>query len=189
MKRSVIHSLSVNLVSFFIDKGLDGEKKDIYIYGLEILLSNVMTIFFSITILGVLGFFVEACIYWGIFVVTRECFHGYHFKKFYQCFLLSIVTGFIGTLGGAFLYSCIGISGICIISGIVLATVIIFVIIRKKGSDLIQSFIMIIIQWIAVYWLHWTVYEYYGVFILSAEAIALMAYFVMVWREKTSMTL
>ena len=99
------------------------------------------------------------------------------------------MTGFIGTLGGAFLYSCIGISGICIISGIVLATVIIFVIIRKKGSDLIQSFIMIIIQWIAVYWLHWTVYEYYGVFILSAEAIALMAYIVMVWREKTSMTL
>lgn len=181
MKKSIINSLSVKLVNVLISKGLDNSKKDIYVYGLEILLSNVMTIVFSIAILAMFGFLAEACIYWVIFVITRECFHGYHFKKFYQCFLLSIATGFIGTLGSAFLYSYIGISGIHILVGLVLAALIISVIIKRRDTDFIRSYVLIIIQWIIAYWLQWTEHEYYSVFILSAEAIAILAYIAKVW--------
>lgn len=39
-----------------------------------------------------------------------------------------------------------------------------------------------IIQWLVAYWLQWTGQEYYSVFILSAEVIALLVYIVKLWR-------
>jgi accessory gene regulator protein AgrB len=79
------------VADFLIKRGLQEEKKDIYVYAIEILSSNILTIIMSVAIGIMLNCFGEMCVYWIVFITMRENFQGYHFKKFYQCFVLSIL--------------------------------------------------------------------------------------------------
>ncbi|SHD78193.1 accessory gene regulator ArgB-like protein [Schnuerera ultunensis] len=89
----MLHKLAED-ISFYliINKIIDIEDRDIYIYGLELLIS---TLFTSISIL-ILGFFtgewVSGVAYLSVYIFLKSYTGGYHAKHYYECYIYSILV-------------------------------------------------------------------------------------------------
>ena len=80
-------------ISFYLiaNKIIDIEDRDIYIYGLELLISTLLTSI-SILILGFfIGEFISAIVYLLVYFLLKSYTGGYHAKHYYECFIYSIL--------------------------------------------------------------------------------------------------
>ncbi len=85
-----LSEISTIMAKILVDHGLDDDNQEVYAYGIEVLLSNFLTILVSMMIAAFLGILFDVMLFWAAFVVVREVFHGYHSRNFYICFLLSL---------------------------------------------------------------------------------------------------
>ena len=80
-------------ISFYLiaNKIIDIEDRDIYIYGLELLISTLLTSI-SILILGFfIGEFISALVYLLVYFLLKSYTGGYHAKHYYECYIYSIL--------------------------------------------------------------------------------------------------
>lgn len=71
---------------------IDPEEKDLYIYGFEITMANMINFFIMLTI-GVLGkALVEIGCFYVVFITTRRITGGYHADSYGKCFTLFALT-------------------------------------------------------------------------------------------------
>jgi accessory gene regulator B len=80
-------------ISFYLiaNKIIDIEDRDIYIYGLELLISTLLTSI-SILILGFfIGEFISAIVYLLVYFLLKSYTGGYHAKHYYECYIYSIL--------------------------------------------------------------------------------------------------
>lgn len=87
----MLHKLAEDISFYLItNKVIDIEDRDIYIYGLELLIS---TLFTSISIL-ILGLLIEEWIsgvaYLTVYFFLKSYTGGYHAKHYYECYIYSI---------------------------------------------------------------------------------------------------
>ncbi|GFN35272.1 accessory gene regulator ArgB-like protein [Tepidimicrobium xylanilyticum] len=87
----MLHKLAEDISFYLItNKVIDIEDRDIYIYGLELLIS---TLFTSISIL-ILGFlirdWISAVAYLSVYFFLKSYTGGYHAKHYYECYIYSI---------------------------------------------------------------------------------------------------
>lgn len=80
-------------ISFYliVNKIIDIEERDNYIYGLQLVISSLFT---SVTIL-ILGFimgeFISSIIFLSVYLFLKSYTGGYHAKRYYECYIYSIV--------------------------------------------------------------------------------------------------
>ncbi|MBU5438790.1 accessory gene regulator B family protein [Tissierella sp. MSJ-40] len=80
-------------ISFYliVNKIIDIEERDNYIYGLQLVISSLFT---SVTIL-ILGFimgeFISSIIFLSVYFFLKSYTGGYHAKRYYECYIYSIV--------------------------------------------------------------------------------------------------
>lgn len=91
MEGKMLHKLAEDISFYLItNKIIDIEDRDIYIYGLELLIS---TLFTSISIL-ILGLLIEEWIsgvaYLTVYFFLKSYTGGYHAKHYYECYIYSI---------------------------------------------------------------------------------------------------
>jgi len=89
----MLHKLAEDISFYLItNKIIDIEDRDIYIYGLELLIS---TLFTSISIL-ILGLLIEEWIsgvaYLTVYFFLKSYTGGYHAKHYYECYIYSILV-------------------------------------------------------------------------------------------------
>ena len=89
----MLHKLAEDISFYLItNKIIDIEDRDIYIYGLELLIS---TLFTSISIL-ILGLLIEEWIsgvaYLTVYFLLKSYTGGYHAKHYYECYIYSILV-------------------------------------------------------------------------------------------------
>ncbi|NLY68086.1 MAG: accessory gene regulator B family protein [Tissierellia bacterium] len=89
----MLHKLAEDISLYLItNKIIDIEERDIYIYGIELLISTLLT---SISIL-ILAFFigelVSAVIFLLIHFLLKSYTGGYHANYYYQCYIYSILN-------------------------------------------------------------------------------------------------
>ncbi|MCF6466095.1 accessory gene regulator ArgB-like protein [Clostridium sp. Cult2] len=89
----MLHKLAGDISFHLItNKIIDIKDRDIYIYGLELLIS---TLFTSLSIL-ILGFFVgeltSAIVYLSVYFFLKSYTGGYHAKHYYECYIYSILV-------------------------------------------------------------------------------------------------
>ena len=87
----MLHKLAEDISFYLItNKVIDIEDRDIYIYGLELLLSTLSTSI-SILILGLLiGEWILALAYLCVYFFLKSFTGGYHAKRYYECYIYSI---------------------------------------------------------------------------------------------------
>lgn len=81
-------------ISFYliVNKIINIEEQDIYIYGLQLIISIIFTSI-SILIIGTLiGELLSAIIYLSIYFLLKSYTGGYHAKHYYQCYFYSILV-------------------------------------------------------------------------------------------------
>jgi accessory gene regulator B len=80
-------------ISFYliVNKIIDIEERDNYIYGLQLVISSLFT---SVTIL-ILGFImgelISAIIFLSVYFFLKSYTGGYHAKRYYECYIYSII--------------------------------------------------------------------------------------------------
>ncbi len=88
----MLHKLAEDISFYLItNKIIDIEDRDIYIYGLELLISTLLTSI-SILILGFfIGEFISAIVYLLVYFLLKSYTGGYHAKHYYECYIYSIL--------------------------------------------------------------------------------------------------
>lgn len=89
----MLHKLAEDISLYLItNKIIDIEERDIYIYGIELLISTLLT-FISILILAFfIGELVSAVIFLLIHFLLKSYTGGYHANYYYQCYIYSILN-------------------------------------------------------------------------------------------------
>jgi len=82
----VAHRVAVKIADFlYKNNTIRDEDKDIYVYGFEIFISNII----NFTIVVVLGYllhqFYQALLFFIAFVITRSYSGGYHASTYFKC--------------------------------------------------------------------------------------------------------
>lgn len=90
MKKMWLSKFSAYMARRLVEYGLERDNQELYAYGIEVLLSNLFTILVSVVLSNFLKIMPEIILYWIVFIVMREYFHGYHSKNFHVCFVLSL---------------------------------------------------------------------------------------------------
>lgn len=90
MKKMWLSKVSAYMARRLVEYGLERDNQELYAYGIEVLLSNLFTILISVVLSNFLKIMPEIILYWIVFIVMREYFHGYHSKNFHVCFVLSL---------------------------------------------------------------------------------------------------
>lgn len=82
----MIRKLSENIAFYFVKNGVaDEEEQDIYRYGVEVILCDVVDVIIVITIGFIFRQIFEALWYYVNFIVLRSVTDGYHAKTFKSC--------------------------------------------------------------------------------------------------------
>ncbi|HSH35691.1 accessory gene regulator B family protein, partial [Schnuerera sp.] len=89
----MLHKLAEDISFYLItNKIIDIEDRDIYIYGLELLISTLFTSI-SILILGLLiGEWISGVAYLTVYFLLKSYTGGYHAKHYYECYIYSILV-------------------------------------------------------------------------------------------------
>lgn len=89
----MLHRLAEDISFYLItNKIIDIEDRDTYIYGLELLISTLLTSI-SILILGfIIGEWISAIAYLSVYFFLKSYTGGYHAKHYYECYIYSILV-------------------------------------------------------------------------------------------------
>lgn len=89
----MLHKLAEDISFYLITNNIiDIEDREIYIYGLELLISTLL-ISISILILGFfIGSFISAVVFLSVHFFLKSYTGGYHAKHYYECYIYSIFT-------------------------------------------------------------------------------------------------
>lgn len=97
----MIRYASKSLVNFLEkQKVIEEEKREIYIYGYEIMFSNILGLVITLTLGLLFGKFIYALLFYAVFVSLRQYTGGYHANTYLHCnlfFLLNIALGLSST--------------------------------------------------------------------------------------------
>lgn len=87
----MIHSLAKNIALFFSQNGIiQNEDKDIYEYGLELVLSSAINIVGIFVMMFISKLYIETLLYFIGFSFLRVTAGGYHAKTHFRCLLMSL---------------------------------------------------------------------------------------------------
>lgn len=85
-----MQKISTGIVDALLENGLiDMEDKDLYIYGVEVVLLKFLHLATMLIIGILLGFFFESALYILLYSILREYAGGYHAKSRFGCYLIS----------------------------------------------------------------------------------------------------
>lgn len=81
-------------ISFYliVNKIIDIKEQDIYIYGLQLIISIIFTSISILIIGSLIGELLSAIIYLSIYFLLKSYTGGYHAKHYYQCYFYSILV-------------------------------------------------------------------------------------------------
>jgi len=86
-------SLSCTVTDFFVDKGIvDRTQKDIYEYGLELIIADIINFTLILTISALVKSLVTGVLFSFCFPTLRRFCGGYHAKKRWTCRVFTIST-------------------------------------------------------------------------------------------------
>lgn len=89
----MLSKLAQNAASFFVKKGLiKKEDKEIYVYGLEVLISEALNWLICIIIAIATGKLLETVFYMIAFMHLRETIGGFHANSHYGCIIISTLV-------------------------------------------------------------------------------------------------
>lgn len=89
----MLQRLSMTFVQFFLSEGIIKEDdQDVYLYGMEMLLSQVLIYGCSILIALIWKCVIAAIAYYGGFLLLRHSAGGYHARTHKGCALLTMMT-------------------------------------------------------------------------------------------------
>ncbi len=117
----MITSLAQYIASFLLkNNAIDGKKLDIYIYGFEIIISGMVSIFIALMLGIIFSQFIECITFLVVFVFMRKCCGGYHADTYLKCnsvfaINLIIVMMILKLLLNYPLYMSLAISIFCVI--------------------------------------------------------------------------
>ncbi len=94
----MIQQISGDIVFLLIkNKYVDIDDREVYTYGLEVLIANILVMFVQLVISLVFGYFVHFILLLMVFVPLRVYFGGYHAKNMLSCTIFSSLM-FLTTL-------------------------------------------------------------------------------------------
>lgn len=73
---------------YIISGTIPGEKREVYEYGFEVLISTIVYTIIFLLIAICFGEFLSSVLFWGSFLVIRKLAGGYHAKTYLQCHIL-----------------------------------------------------------------------------------------------------
>lgn len=95
----MFHGISAKIVAYAVNNGYtDSSRTEIYIYGLELLLTVLFT---DITVLAIgisMRMTLEAIIFWYLYKLLKKYVGGYHFNSQALCYLSTCIMTFVGLL-------------------------------------------------------------------------------------------
>jgi accessory gene regulator B len=98
-EESMIKYLSENITEyFFVNKIINNEEKEIYIYGLQLIFSTIIGITIILTLGLVLSRIEETVVFLFAFISIRMYSGGYHANTYLKCNLILIIIFSIFTL-------------------------------------------------------------------------------------------
>ena len=90
----MIKKLSLLYVNWLIKNGADEKKRQVYMYGMEGFLSEVISNVLLFSIAALILNMVVAAIFWSLgFLFCRVIFGGFHAKTHFKCILISTIYG------------------------------------------------------------------------------------------------
>jgi len=120
----MLEKFSIAVVSRLKLKGVIEESiEDIYVYGIQVMLSNLIGIISSLLIGIMFSALVEVIVFLVPFIVTRRFTGGFHANNSVVCFLITCLCVSVAIVIGKYCYIP---SYMCIIFGIISVLVIIF---------------------------------------------------------------
>lgn len=159
---------------FNIGQVIDKEKEELYRYGIQIFLSNIIEVFSAVIIGIVFSAVTEMIILLVSFIVTRRFTGGYHAKTFGRCSLLTSTVMILSILIQKYIYIPFNI---CILIGIISFIIfILFVPIENENKRLsdelkrkckIKAFIVLSVQLILGYILYYYKISSYSIIFIS----------------------
>lgn len=93
----MIHKLSTMISSHMVKKKVvNKELEEVYIYGIEIIISSIVGFLLTAAIGVLLNAFDEAMIYYAVFVILRSMTGGFHASSYFKCNLVfNFITLFV----------------------------------------------------------------------------------------------
>lgn len=86
----MLRNIAVCCTEHLIDAGIVERKKEkIYIYGLELFISTISSVFSMLLIAAITNHFLYGILFLLIFMPLRMTANGYHAKTFFRCFVLT----------------------------------------------------------------------------------------------------
>ncbi len=95
----MFHGISAKIVTSAVHNGyIDGSRRDVYIYGLELLLTILVTDI-TVLLIGIsMRMILEAVAFWLLYKLLKKYVGGFHFDSPILCYLSTCVMTFIGLL-------------------------------------------------------------------------------------------
>ena len=87
----MLHSLANALASKFFNEN-DKYPMELYVYGIELVISSIISTFLVILAGIITGSFIECIIYLPVFSVIRSYTGGYHCMSYLRCNVLSVIS-------------------------------------------------------------------------------------------------
>lgn len=101
---AVIAWLSQKLADMFISAGAPGEDRDIYVYGLDVLLSTALSVICVLAIGAATGRLLATVIFLACFIALRSAAGGYHASTHLRCFLI-MLAAYAAAVAPTFLFN------------------------------------------------------------------------------------
>ncbi len=134
------HRAAVKIADFLCKNNtIQDEDKDIYIYGFEIFLSNLI----NFTIVAVLGYllnqFNEAMLFYVAFVTTRSYSGGYHASTYLKCNIIFASVFLITMLVSRILLPTISLVYLLVFMAIYIGCILEYAPIENSNKKLLES--------------------------------------------------
>ena len=99
------HELSLRICQKLIDRGIIKEDlKRVYTYGIELLLSFIISVSLILVIGSLMNKLIETLIFLFLFISIRQMTGGYHAKSYFRCQIVTVGTFLLVLLAAHFLH-------------------------------------------------------------------------------------
>lgn len=100
----MLEKLARRIASYFVKMNVAKEEdEELYIYGLQTILSSVFSILFIGLLSIIFGKILESIIYLSSFILLRRYTGGYHAKKYWTCFCITVISYIINMVIGHYI--------------------------------------------------------------------------------------
>ncbi|SFR87911.1 accessory gene regulator B family protein [Anaeromicropila populeti] len=100
----MLKKISEKIADIIIDNGHNKEDREIYVYGIQIILSTMFTLSIVYIIAFATKHVLQMSCYFACFIPFRRCAGGYHAKKFWGCCIVTVFSSVAGIFLGEYLY-------------------------------------------------------------------------------------